>query len=92
MPVDRSNEAARKHEGFSANPWCLWVSDIPYMKREYVDDSDEGEYRHGNALFDSCKCSRKGSAVSARWPHHPKHGSAWRAWPLSTLYLANFRG
>lgn len=33
-----------KHEGFSANPWCLWVSDISYIQTEDLEDPDEGEY------------------------------------------------
>lgn len=44
MSACGSNEAAQKHEGFSANPWCLWVSDISYIQKEELDDSDEGEY------------------------------------------------
>lgn len=44
MSACGSNEAAQKYEGFSANPWCLWVSDISYIQKENLDDSDEGEY------------------------------------------------
>lgn len=29
---------------FSANPWCLWVSDISYIQTEDLEDPDEGEY------------------------------------------------
>lgn len=43
MPVD-GTRLLRKHEGFSANPWCLWVSDISYIQTEDLEDPDEGEY------------------------------------------------
>lgn len=43
MPVD-GTRLLRKHEGFSANLWCLWVSDISYIQTEDLEDSDEGEY------------------------------------------------
>lgn len=31
----------RKHEGFSANLWCLWVSDISYIQTGDLEDPDE---------------------------------------------------
>lgn len=43
--------AARKHEEFSANPWCLWVSDISYIQKEDLEGSDEGEYHKYGCLY-----------------------------------------
>ena len=42
VPVDGTS-LAKKHEGFTFNPWCLWVSDISFLRNEDMEDTDERE-------------------------------------------------
>lgn len=65
VPVD-GTRLLWKHEGFSANPWCLWVSDISYIQTEDLEDPDEGEYPvhvRARIFYESDRCRRTRATV-----------------------------
>lgn len=42
MPV-YGTSLAKNTRDFTSNPWCLWVSDISFLRNEDMEDTDERE-------------------------------------------------